>query len=411
MSLLVNQSQVNADTSFIAPASGGGGGGGGPNLTLSSLTMNSAGAGINFPVGASTFGVSYTGILDENNTPTNTLGFINNTGAIGLGLDIATGGLYIVGDGGSFGSAPSAHLNLAGPNLTVQAPVSGGGTISLLSPTSISSLTVSSINGVAPGGGGGIQSTIANGAANISIPAGAVPMSFNLTEGASFTTPGNAGGLLFNGDITNNAANPANFNNGVRTGTAIVSTIQSGSAPMLIDGQGFPISITASDIYIGSTSTFISSLFVSSLNSAAYPPAASLTNFQVPFIGGTLNTNLYAINVNSNTTGIPVQLTSTLITNSSHKYLVSYNLASGSNSDLTSYTKINLYAAAGGYPTMQSSPGSANYWFYNGNVGARSLIISGAGALRLEAGTNSATQSTILYFDNDVGFAITDLGT
>jgi hypothetical protein len=44
MSLLSQQSQVNADSAFFAPASGGGGGGGagGPNLTVSTLTVNTS---------------------------------------------------------------------------------------------------------------------------------------------------------------------------------------------------------------------------------------------------------------------------------------------------------------------------------------------------------------------------------
>jgi len=154
MSVLDNQSKLNASAALFAPASGGGGGGGGgPNLTVSSIVVNPAGLGIVFPNNTSTFQMTYATILDENNTSQNTVCFINNTPSVDLGLDVAVGGLYVCGDGGNFGSAPSGFLNVSNGDLTIAAPVAGD--INLLSPTYISSLNVSSINGAAPGGGGG----------------------------------------------------------------------------------------------------------------------------------------------------------------------------------------------------------------------------------------------------------------
>jgi len=54
----------------------------------------------------------------------------------------------------------------------------------------------------------------------------------------------------------------------IRTGTEVVSTIQSGSAPKLVDGQGNAITIAASALNIPGATTTISTLIVSSLNGA-----------------------------------------------------------------------------------------------------------------------------------------------
>lgn len=449
MSLLPNQSQVNADTSFFAPAGSGGGGGGGPNLTVSTIVVNPTTNGITFPNATSSFTMQYDTILNEANQPISTICFENNAPSVSLGLDVAVGGLYIIGDGGNVGSASSAHLNLAGTTLTVQAPVTGG-TISLLSPTSVSSLSASTINA------GAVYLENINAA-------GQYPYRMRANSGTAFIENSNTGEP---GDLTVSTLTVSSINGAVPGGggsipgnltvssltlagdpTALGGTlefkavdtdlyeIQSVSSSVLVAGlslgtvggrnQVYMDTAEADDLMVSSITAVaggniqmlkpvaVSSIVgVSTINGAAYPPAGSgVTNYQVPFIGGTVNTNQYIVNVDSNTVGIPVALTSTLITNSSHKYLVSYSLASGSNSDTTSYTQISLYAAAGGNPTMQTAPGYTNYWFYNGNVGSRSVIISGAAALRLEAGTNSASQSTILYFDNNVGFAIADLGT
>lgn len=159
MPLIPFLTNTSPSAGLYVPASqgggGGGGGGAGPNLTVSSITFNpnAAGSGILCPNGASTFQMTYAQILDEANSSQNTIAFLNNTPSPVLGLDVAVGGLYILGDGGSYSSAPSAHLNQTNGNLTIAAPTTGS--VLMLSPTSISSLTVSSINGAVPGGGGG----------------------------------------------------------------------------------------------------------------------------------------------------------------------------------------------------------------------------------------------------------------
>jgi len=61
----------------------------------------------------------------------------------------------------------------------------------------------------------------------------------------------------------------------ITTGTAVVSTIQSGSVPLLIDGQGNPITVAASALNIPGAPTNISTLNVSSINGSQYPPGQS----------------------------------------------------------------------------------------------------------------------------------------
>lgn len=139
MSLLSQQSQVNADTAFFAPASGGGGGGGGGsggNLVVSSITFNGQIASpieedIQFPGG-------YTGtvLADQFQIKSGTndnlvffdaeninMSITDNTNTVQIGLDVS-GAL-------TFLSNPAA----APPR------------IKLLSPTIASSMTISSING------------------------------------------------------------------------------------------------------------------------------------------------------------------------------------------------------------------------------------------------------------------------
>ena len=67
MSLLSQQSQVNADSAFFAPASGGGGGGGGggPNLTVSTLTVNNSISGTN---NGSTLQITSPTLIQQNGT-------------------------------------------------------------------------------------------------------------------------------------------------------------------------------------------------------------------------------------------------------------------------------------------------------------------------------------------------------
>ena len=143
MSLLTNQSEVNANKALWAPASGGGGGGGGSggNLVVSSISFNGQIAApieedIQFPGG-------YTGtvLADQFQIKSGTndnlvffdaeninISITDNTNQVKIGLD-ASGALTLL-------SIPS------GPPPSIK----------MLSPTFVSSLTVSSINGQQPGG-------------------------------------------------------------------------------------------------------------------------------------------------------------------------------------------------------------------------------------------------------------------
>lgn len=79
-----------------------------------------------------------------------------------------------------------------------------------------------------------------------------------LNQGTSFFAAAGSGGGSANLTVSSLTA-----------GTATISTIQSGAAPMLLDGQGQPISVAASAFNIPGALTTISSLNVSSINGAA----------------------------------------------------------------------------------------------------------------------------------------------
>lgn len=169
------------------------------------------------------------------------------------------------------------------------------------------------------------------------------------------------------------------------------------------------------DLWVSSISkcaaATVSSLTVSSINGAA-PGGGGLSNFTVPFIAGSGDGTTWTAIVDSNTGGIPVALTSTLVVSPANSYLVSYSLFGGSNSDTAQYTKLSVYTAGGNSPVIQTCPGLvSNNWLSNGFMGARSLIVSGASAIRLQAEDYSPTVSTILYFDQPTAFKVTNLGT
>lgn len=143
MSLLTNQSQLNNSSAFWAPASGGGGGGGGPNLVVSTLTVADGSSGDNGLI----FAIPNTSTLTLASDSGGdfpalgaTLEFVQVDGnsVIGVGANLIAGSIGLVGQGGNYATQTPAIL--AGL---------GNGTVS------VSSMTISSINGAAPGGGGG----------------------------------------------------------------------------------------------------------------------------------------------------------------------------------------------------------------------------------------------------------------
>jgi hypothetical protein len=157
MSLLSQQSQVNVDTAFFAPASGGGGGGGGggPNLTLSSIVMNSLSAApfgtgaiswaYDFPNNSAAMPAGQVGlqqglVKDSAGNDTNAVVAAINASGSAQTADFAASRILV-------GTQGTGSLNAAVPTL-----FNVSGLLSIAPGASISSLTVSSINGAVPGG-------------------------------------------------------------------------------------------------------------------------------------------------------------------------------------------------------------------------------------------------------------------
>jgi hypothetical protein len=229
---LITNSGPNA--SLYAPASGGGGGGG-PNPAFSTITFPTA---IATGSGPTAGGILFSQQLIFDDPATNIAGDIVFTAAapyVGVAGATSTTSISVFAPANnsvlSIGAGQDQAIYIDGSAASGAPGVYWRG----VGNVSISSMNISSINGAAPGGGGGVQSTIANAGSYINIPAGANPMNFNLVQGASFTTPGNSGSLLINGNILNNATVAASFSVGVNTpaiGTSsiTVSTIN-GVAP------------------------------------------------------------------------------------------------------------------------------------------------------------------------------------
>jgi hypothetical protein len=328
----------------------------------------------------------------------------------------------------------------------------------------ISSLTVSSINGATPGGGGSVGpnltvSTITgpNGVANAdtsfvlrqnSDGSGRSQLAYNTTDKKGFgtypflcpTAPagidmgtlccaldsnanpagfgigGNSvqGALVFNdpaganddwilgggGGVVHYALNTITFS----TPTVVANNVNLSS----INGSAFS---TPNPVFSTVTTAGISSL--SSINGVPFTPYTP-SNVTSPFVTGSdYGGGVWQLNVDSNTGGSPQQLTSTIVLNSAHSYLVSYALNSGSNTDTTYNSITRLYAYAAGAPNdinMKNYNGFSNFWIYNGQAGSVSAILSGASATRLYATNTSPSVSSILYFDTNTSFKVTDLG-
>ena len=126
------------NANLTLPYASGGGGSVPSNLTVSTLTVsqgNTTGINMRYADGTSSIGVS----ADDGayfNQIKPSLIVANNFGSVvALGADIVAGGLGLVGTGGAFNTQTAGYISGDG---------AGG--------IGISSLTVSSINGVAPGG-------------------------------------------------------------------------------------------------------------------------------------------------------------------------------------------------------------------------------------------------------------------
>jgi len=296
MSLLSQQSQVNADTAFFAPASGGGGGGGGgPNPAFSTITFPAA---VPTPSGPTAGGILFSQQLLLDDPATNIAGdfafsaaqpYVGAGGAtsttsfaifapanesvltIGAGADQA---LYI--DGSAASGAPALYVRgIAG--------------------ISVSSMTISSINGVAPGGGGSSGSIAVSTITSIV----GQPAPINTITIA----PGTNGDVIFSG-YPGTAGNDVNIDTGIAA-NSITSAYQPGgqaNAIVVNDVTGGSLN----NITIGATSAGggilavgkganggVSTLTVCSDNVSFLQP----TSGGLPLNIQAVDTSLYALSV------------------------------------------------------------------------------------------------------------------
>jgi len=225
------------------PYSGGGGGGGGGTSTIS------------------TFNQLFTSSIGSANPVSVDLEIVGN--GANLKIDMSSGGLAdiqfqmstSVGSGG--GNAPSlACLDLGGQNYSfvLGAPAGVGMT------TTISSLSVSSINGAAPGGGS-VPANLELSTLTMGIP--------GVITGVSSLVGG--GGILSVGD------------------QLAVSSISGLGNALLLDGAGYAINVAGSAVNIGAAPVNISSATISSINGlapGAVPNPLSVSSLSVSSLNG-----------------------------------------------------------------------------------------------------------------------------
>jgi hypothetical protein len=308
MSVLLNQTSVNGTKSFFAPASGGGGGGGGgTDLILSSIVMNGRSSGDGGAISwAYDFSFNSTGIpagqvglqqgsvADSAGNATNAVMVAQNVSGSGFTADFAAGRVIVGPQGTGTGAIPCPTLS------------DNGGLLVISPGASISSLTVSSINGAAPGGGGAVPADLAVStlSVNDSVPTnsaqfrirGADPnlYSFECRDSggnpvASYTL-GTSGGR--NQFATDTAQMPLVFTSSLVGATGVISMNPAGTDSLRLGGLGPPGDITVApsgggSINLNGTTNAaalnvpaagtISSLTVSSINGAVYPPAPPAT--------------------------------------------------------------------------------------------------------------------------------------
>jgi hypothetical protein len=362
MSLLPLATNSAPGVSLYAPASGGGGGGGGPNPAFSTITINDGVLTTNSGANGFVFQNSTTPVIQDAFLQSNTVPLAAGTGTANVfQLNSASGSNATLTIGAGNDDACYVWTGLGGNQ--------SGSTALFLQTAGLytSSLNVSSINGAVPGGGGGIQSTIANGAANISIPAGAVPMSFNLTEGASFTTPGNAGNLLFNGNIINNATAPAGFNGGLTTTALTASTLTLSDQPTALSSI-FQVQASDANLYV---------------MNVADSNASLVSELSLGFVGG--RNQLY---INSNAQ-IQNQLWVSSIQRCSEAFVSSFNVSS-INGAVPNFPS-NLTAS-----TLTLTGGANSIELKSDNTATATIWATGAGGLTLSTVTTLNSHIPVL---------------
>ena len=409
MSLLTNQSEVNPNKAFWAPASGGGGGGGSNfnNINVSSINFT-----------GNPGYISYTGsmAIDGLNSGTQDFTFASpatyqpvypaglpSTTACQFKMNAPDNQAYVQT---SIGTDQAVFIDAVGAGGAAGIYINAGG----VATTAIgcSTLTVSSINGLAPGGGGSVPMDLAVSTLTVNDEPTA--------QGAYLQMRANDVNL-YGISCVSSSVGLAEIQLGYVGGrnqfyTGVGEIDQCFTSSITAVGGG-PVSVTSAANFnnilnAGVSPVNISSLTVSSINGAA-PGGFSPVNQYVPFITGSSSPPLWTLTVPQNTAGSPIPLTSTLITTPANTYLVSFSLVNGTNNDLTSITRLKLYTAGTDLP-VRAYPGDAADFTAGGMASAVSVLVSGASALRLQAENSSTTTPTVLNFDNLNSVRITNLG-
>jgi len=191
---------ANLATSLFAPAgSGGGGGGGGAELEISTILFGPGqfGLGVLDVTNPTTLAINNntTAAVNDIVFTTNNTNFETPANFIEINSPDATNLIqFIAQNNGNNGVVSQQGSLTLGAESTISVVASS---ISLFAPTSISSLTVSSINGAAPGGGGSVgpdltvSTLTVNDVGSIQFPynngGGSINFNFDNTNTSSFT--------------------------------------------------------------------------------------------------------------------------------------------------------------------------------------------------------------------------------
>lgn len=298
----VSHSAINKP--YWAPAGSGGGGGNGPTIQVSTIQF---GPGL---FGLGTIDITEPTTLVINNATTAAVNDIQFTTA--NSTEYPSPATFIEINAPGSGNSLKIVAQDSGESLiqaddTIQLVTSS---ISLLAPTSISSLTVSTINGVVPGGGGsaGPDLTVStltvsdsgsinfdtqlllqssgNGQALFTKAIDNTNVAIQATDGNAVVYLGAVNGMG-GGYIATAYNQPLNILPSTIISTLTVSTLNQGSLGNLSIGGSVSVfnqlacSAVSTNVIapVSGTNVTISSILVSSINNASYPPQSSLYPF------------------------------------------------------------------------------------------------------------------------------------
>lgn len=432
MSLLPGLTQSAPGVPIFAPASGGGGGGGGPNPAFSTIAFPPA---VPTPSGPTAGGILMSQQLIIDDLATAIAGDFAFTAALpyanGLAGATSTTAFTIF--------APQNGCSLAlgcGEDEVIYIDGAAGGgdpgvAVRGVGNVSISSMTISSINGAVPGGGGGGTASTISTFTNLNVSSGTVALGGTLS--ISGQDPNLYQFTVFDSNVSSIAALslgtvggrnqfntaigeiPAFYTSTITGTTGVIQLNPTGTEQIRIGGLGAPGDITLNTVGGGSIilngaasapiTASISSLTVSSINGAA------------PSGGGVSVSKLSWLNSGTNTlpaNGTPG--TFVTLTNSSpaaingHTYRVTASfLLSNSAPDGATVIVIDG-AGIGGLPALiyqapnvstvtAAGAGYCGYFTVAGNSGSGFTV----------SGVNTGSQATVI--DGDAAFVLVeDLG-